>query len=134
MANSLAVLPEKKPVRQADKANIALAKDHLPSILGLLHIGNNHIRSLRMKKMMLWVGVLVVILGGVLRAQSSQATPEKARPMAPNADPSFEVATIKPTNPDYPADALPLGHRIVFPEPPCDFCWHSFTTCMTSKL
>jgi len=92
VANSLAVLPEKKPVRQADKANIALAKDHLPSILGLLHIGNNHIRSLRMKKMMLWVGVLVVILGGVLRAQSSQATPEKARPMAPNADPSFEVA------------------------------------------
>ncbi len=68
-----------------------------------------------MKKMMLLVGVLVMILGGVLRAQSRQGTTEKVLPMAPNADPSFEVATIKPTNPDHPADALPLGHRIVFP-------------------
>ncbi len=35
--------------------------------------------------------------------------------MASDADPGFEVATIKPTNLDHPAAGLPLGHRIMFP-------------------
>lgn len=35
--------------------------------------------------------------------------------MTSNTDPSFEVVTIKPADPDHPTEALPLGHRIVFP-------------------
>jgi hypothetical protein len=44
-----------------------------------------------------------------------QASDSIAKQMAPDADPSFEVATIKPTNPDHPTNALPLGHHITFP-------------------
>ncbi len=69
-----------------------------------------------MKKKLFLEGVLVAMLCGVLRAQSNQATPEKVLPMASNADASFEVATIKPSNLDHPVDALPLGHRINFPD------------------
>jgi uncharacterized protein (TIGR03435 family) len=46
---------------------------------------------------------------------SPQASDSIAKQMASDADPSFEVATIKPTNPDHPASALPLGHHLVFP-------------------
>lgn len=63
----------------------------------------------------MWIGALVIVQSVVLVAQSGQPVPEKVLPMASDADPSFEVATIKPTNPDHPADALPLGHHIVFP-------------------
>ncbi len=60
-------------------------------------------------------GFLSVMLCGSLCAQSNQAKPEEVVPMAANADPSFEVATIKPTDPDHPASELPLGHHIDFP-------------------
>lgn len=68
-----------------------------------------------MKRMMLRIGALVIVQSGVLLAQSNQPMLEKVLPMASNADPSFEVATIKPTNPDHPTNALPLGHHIAFP-------------------
>jgi uncharacterized protein (TIGR03435 family) len=68
-----------------------------------------------MKGMMLRLGVLMILQSGVLSAQSTQEKPSQIIPMASNADPSFEVATINPTNPDHPAHALPLGHRIDFP-------------------
>lgn len=68
-----------------------------------------------MKRTAFWVGLLILLQIGVLRAQSNPATIEKVSPMASDADPSFEVATIKPTNPDHPLNPSPLGHRIVFP-------------------
>lgn len=64
---------------------------------------------------MLMAGVILVMLCGALRAQNNQGTPEKLLPMASSTDPSFEVATVRPTNRDHPASELPLGHRIDFP-------------------
>jgi hypothetical protein len=61
------------------------------------------------------VGVLIVVPSGAFRAQSNLPTPEKMLPMASDASPAFEVTTIKPTDPDHPTNALPLGHHIAFP-------------------
>ena len=60
-------------------------------------------------------GLVLLMLCGVFQAKSNQAAPEKPLSMASNADPSFEVATIKPTDPDSPANVLLLGHRINCP-------------------
>jgi uncharacterized protein (TIGR03435 family) len=68
-----------------------------------------------MKRMILRIGMLVILQSGMLSAQNTKETPNQVIPMASSADPSFEVATIKPSNPDHPANALPLGHHIDFP-------------------
>ncbi len=58
------------------------------------------------------VVVAIVIFGRVTaRGQSGSAT---VQPMAANADPSFEVATIKPSDPDHPGEDAPIGHRVFF--------------------
>lgn len=46
---------------------------------------------------------------------SPRASDPVAAQMASDADPSFEVATIKPTDPNHPISGLPPGHRIMFP-------------------
>ena len=46
------------------------------------------------------------------RTQTANSIPTQN---APATDPTFEVATIKPTNPNHPADESPLGHHISFP-------------------
>ena len=68
----------------------------------------------RVKAMVLWVGILAAGHSGLLLAQGVASKEQKALPMAANADPSFEVATIKPAHPDHPLAELPLGHEIRF--------------------
>jgi uncharacterized protein (TIGR03435 family) len=46
---------------------------------------------------------------------SSQIADAESRPMAVDVDPSFEVATIRPSNLDHPITGNPIGHRSVFP-------------------
>jgi uncharacterized protein (TIGR03435 family) len=60
-----------------------------------------------MKKLMLWIVVFACLTGSTLLAQ----TPAAVKPMAPDADPSFEVATIKPANPNAQWGG-PNPHRI----------------------
>ncbi|MGA7158020.1 MAG: TIGR03435 family protein [Acidobacteriaceae bacterium] len=51
--------------------------------------------------------------GGVGAKVGPDATKD-AQPMAAGADPSFEVATIRPSDPDHRLDGVPFGHRSVF--------------------
>lgn len=47
---------------------------------------------------------------------ASQAADAEVKPMAANADPSFEVATIRPSDLDHPLDnAIASGRRTAFP-------------------
>ena len=50
------------------------------------------------KRILLCMVALVAVSGSLLRAQDAAPPPPKM--MAADADPSFEVATIKPTDPD----------------------------------
>jgi uncharacterized protein (TIGR03435 family) len=52
-----------------------------------------------MKRVLLWVFAVAGLSGSLLRAQDT-APPTSPKMMAADADPSFEVATIKPTDPD----------------------------------
>lgn len=45
----------------------------------------------------------------------SQAADADVKPMASNANPSFEVATIRPSNPNHPLDGGMSGRRTAFP-------------------
>jgi uncharacterized protein (TIGR03435 family) len=67
-----------------------------------------------------WVVALVIVaivmFGQVTaRGQAVATGSATAQPMAADADPSFEVATIKPSDPDHPleAEGSPLAHRSV---------------------
>lgn len=63
-----------------------------------------------------WAGTLVaavLMLGWVCGAVGQSAT-EKVQPMAVDADPSFEVATVRPSDPDHRLEGSPFGHRSVF--------------------
>ena len=44
----------------------------------------------------------------------AQAANAGKQTMAAEADPSFEVATIRPSDPNHPITEIPIGHRIVF--------------------
>ncbi len=52
-----------------------------------------------MKQLLLWAFAVAALSGSLLRAQDT-APPTSQKMMAADADPSFEVATIKPTDPD----------------------------------
>lgn len=57
------------------------------------------------------VGLMFSALG-----QEAPKAPEKMQPMAADADPSFEVATIKPSKPDAVVTSIPpVGYRTVLP-------------------
>jgi len=66
-----------------------------------------------------WAGVIaVVLMFGLVRGAVGQASGsgvEAVQPMAADADPSFAVATIKPSDPDHPmaGEGSPIGHRSV---------------------
>jgi uncharacterized protein (TIGR03435 family) len=69
-----------------------------------------------------WVGGLVVaavLVFGSLRGAARQAAAngaETLQPMAASADPSFAVATIKPSKPDEAVSSIPpVGYRTVLP-------------------
>ncbi|MGD0442848.1 MAG: TIGR03435 family protein [Edaphobacter sp.] len=53
-------------------------------------------------------------MGQGARSEVPQTSQLDAKPMSADADPSFEVATIRPSNPDHPIDGTPIGHRTVF--------------------
>jgi uncharacterized protein (TIGR03435 family) len=60
----------------------------------------------------------VLLMFGLARGAVGQSLPgaaETLQPMAADADPSFEVATIKPSDPDHPLDpeGSPIAHRSV---------------------
>ncbi|HWB32733.1 MAG TPA: TIGR03435 family protein [Acidobacteriaceae bacterium] len=55
----------------------------------------------------------MAILAGVLAARAQDTAVEPAKPMAKNADPSFEVAAIKPSDPNDPSDGFHLSGRHV---------------------
>ena len=60
----------------------------------------------------------VLLMFGLARGavgQSVAGAAQAVQPMAADADPSFEVATIKPSDPDHPLDAegSPIAHRSV---------------------
>ena len=57
--------------------------------------------------------VSAVLLAGTLTAGAQDNTAQQVKPMAKDADPSFEVATIKPTDPNEHDQGFQLnGHRI----------------------
>jgi uncharacterized protein (TIGR03435 family) len=60
---------------------------------------------------LLAVGLVHGVVG-----QTTANGAEKVQAMASDADPSFEVATIRPSDPDHPLDAegSPIAHRSVF--------------------
>jgi uncharacterized protein (TIGR03435 family) len=63
-----------------------------------------------MRNALLWMTVAAVLTCGSSRTQDSAAT----KPMAANADPGVEVATIKPTNPDTHDELFTIkGRHIV---------------------
>lgn len=67
-------------------------------------------------RMFILAGAGLLVVG--LHAAVGQAVREgvqKVQPMAANADPSFEVATIKLSDPDHPmeAEGSPIAHRSV---------------------
>ena len=47
-------------------------------------------------------------------AQVVPGATEKLQPMAADADPSFEVATVKPSDPGHPGADSPFGHEVSF--------------------
>ena len=58
-----------------------------------------------------------VIVGWVVLASLSAAEPQQpAAPMAPDAVPSFEVATVKPTDPSDTSRGFHLAGRRIFIE------------------
>ena len=83
------------------------------------------LRGNSLKRRMLRV-VTLSLLGGTsllpLLGQSAfaredtvaQAANAGKQTMAAEADPSFEVATIRPSDPNHPITEIPIGHRIVF--------------------
>jgi uncharacterized protein (TIGR03435 family) len=62
------------------------------------------------KRIWLSIVAMAVLSGGVLRAQDV-APPTPPKMMAADADPSFEVATIKPTDPDAPGRRINADGR-----------------------
>jgi uncharacterized protein (TIGR03435 family) len=57
--------------------------------------------------------VLVALLGTALTARAQDGTVQVLAPMAHNADPAFEVAVIKPSDPNDHSEGFHLnGHRI----------------------
>jgi uncharacterized protein (TIGR03435 family) len=71
-----------------------------------------------MDKKRMICGLGVVLMFGLARGAVGQVSAngaEKMQPMVADADPSFEVATIKPSDPDHPlvAEGSPLAHRSV---------------------
>jgi uncharacterized protein (TIGR03435 family) len=67
-----------------------------------------------------WAGAVAVVLmlGMVLGAvgQSAPGATKTLQPMAADADPSFAVATIKPSKPDEVISSIPpVGYRTVLP-------------------
>ncbi len=68
----------------------------------------------------IWTHALVAaaLMFGLGRGALGQAAPsagETVKPMAAGADPSFAVATIRPSDPDHPmaVQGSPIGHRSV---------------------
>ncbi len=59
----------------------------------------------------------VALTFGLIPPAFGQAVPAatvKLQAMAAEADPSFEVATIRPSDPDHPLEGSPIAHRSVF--------------------
>jgi uncharacterized protein (TIGR03435 family) len=66
-----------------------------------------------------WAGVLAAVAlmtFGVVHVAVGQAATQPMQPMAADADPSFAVATIKPSKPDEVVTRIPpVGYRTVLP-------------------
>ncbi len=56
-----------------------------------------------MKRVLLWVFAVAALSGSLVRAQASASPPKM---MAVDADPSFEVATIKPHDPEVTGQGI----------------------------
>jgi uncharacterized protein (TIGR03435 family) len=67
------------------------------------------------KRMVLGVVLGVLLMPGLMRGQASANGAETTQAMASDADPSFEVATVRPSDPDHPmeAEGSPIAHRSV---------------------
>ncbi|MGA8939484.1 MAG: TIGR03435 family protein [Acidobacteriaceae bacterium] len=66
-----------------------------------------------------WAAALViasVVMFGRVRVAAGQSAPQTMQPMAADADPSFAVATIKPSTPNEVVSSIPpVGYRTVLP-------------------
>jgi uncharacterized protein (TIGR03435 family) len=68
------------------------------------------------KRLICGLGVCLLLAPGLARGQVSGNGADKVSAMAADADPSFEVATIRLSDPDHPlgAEGSPIAHRSVF--------------------
>lgn len=82
--------------------------------MGLTAPDLNLLRESRVKTCLFWVMALTLSGSGIAGAQAPSASAEATTPMAADANPGFEVSTVKPSRPDQPnTTSGQMGHRVV---------------------